>query len=64
MIFILPFPLLAYVYRIVYGVMTIVTWIERGTEVMEIVFYDVVSFFELVSPENNNYEAHLISWIA
>ena len=30
---------------------------------MEIVFYNVQTFFELVDPENDNYEGHLISWM-
>ena len=62
MISLIAFPLIPYIYRIVWGAMIVAQWISRGNEVMEIVFYDIVTFFEIVDPDNDNYEGHLTSF--
>ena len=41
----------------------VTTWIPSGSEVLQIVFYNVKSFFELVDENNDNYAAHLTSFM-
>ena len=55
MLFILPIPMLVYIYKIVGGVFIISTWIASGNEVYQIIFYNIVTFFELVDTQNDNY---------
>lgn len=62
MLFILPLPLIIYAYQIVGGVFIIQQWIPSGNEVLQITFYNAITFFELVDTENDNYGGHLTSW--
>jgi hypothetical protein len=64
MIIMIPFLFAPYIYKMTFAIIDCVQWVQFIGETKDIQYYEMVSFFEDVDPEGENYDLHLFSWLS